>query len=286
MRTPDTPLVVVGVIGTAAGLAAVRLGAREAVARNAELRVVHAFTWPDRRYGREPQGYAPARSEAARIVERAIATARRSVPGVRVRGLVVDGPTVRVLVQQSRAATLLVLGDDDLSVAPRAPIDSILVQAVSRAFCPTLVARGPRPPGGPLLAGVDGSAASLLALRFAADEAARRAVAVDVVHVVERPGAEEEGRRLLDEAVAAVPQLKRPRPRLLIGDPARALVRASQRSRMVLVGPRGRGGAALLGPVAQQLLRRGACPTLFVHGITAQGRCSAGTVPTAGALAS
>jgi hypothetical protein len=54
---------------------------------------------------------------------------------------------------------------------------------------------------------------------------------------------------------------------------------------MVLVGPRGSGGSVLLGPVAQTLLRRGACPTLFVHGITATGHCSAGTVPSAGALA-
>jgi nucleotide-binding universal stress UspA family protein len=162
----------------------------------------------------------------------------------------------------------------------------VLVQAVSRAFCPTVVARGPRPPGGPLLAAVDGSPASMLALRFAADEAARRTVPVEVAHVVECPGGEEAGQRLLDEAVAAVPHLQRARKRLFIGDPARALVRASQRARMVLVGPRGKDGAALLGPVAQELLRRGACPTLFVHGITAQGRVSVGTVPTAGALAS
>jgi hypothetical protein len=53
----------------------------------------------------------------------------------------------------------------------------------------------------------------------------------------------------------------------------------------VLVGPRGSDGATLLGPVAQQLLRRGACPTLFVHGITATRHWSVGTVPSAGALA-
>jgi nucleotide-binding universal stress UspA family protein len=46
-------------------------------------------------------------------------------------------------------------------------------------------------------------------------------------------------------------------------------VRASRKARMVLVGPRGRDGATLLGPVAQELLRHGACPTLFVHGTTA-----------------
>jgi nucleotide-binding universal stress UspA family protein len=284
MRTPEAPPVVVGVNGTAAGLTAVRLAAREAVARDLELRVVHAFTWPDPRFG-GGQGYAAARREASLIVDRAVASAQRSTPGVRVRGQVVDGLPARVLVQQSRAATMLVLGDEVPAGAPGTPIDSVLLQTVSRAFCPTVVARGQRPPGGPLLAAVDGSETSLLTLRFAADESARRPVEIEVVHVVERPGAEEAGLRLLEDAVAAVPELRGARRRLLIGDPAAALVRASRRARMVLAGPRGRDGAALLGPVAQQLLRRGACPTLFVHGITAAGRCSAGTVPSAGALA-
>jgi nucleotide-binding universal stress UspA family protein len=66
-----------------------------------------------------------------------------------------------------------------------------------------------------------------------------------------------------------VPELRDARKRLLIGDPAGALVRASRKSRMVLIGPRGVDGAALLGPVAQELLRHSACPTLFVHGTTA-----------------
>ncbi len=44
MRIPDTAPVVVGVTGSSAGLAAVRLAAREAVSRGRPLRVVHAFT--------------------------------------------------------------------------------------------------------------------------------------------------------------------------------------------------------------------------------------------------
>jgi hypothetical protein len=51
------------------------------------------------------------------------------------------------------------------------------------------------------------------------------------------------------------------------------------------VGPRGHDGAALLGPVAHELLRHGACPTVFVHGTTAEERQPAGTVPGARALA-
>jgi nucleotide-binding universal stress UspA family protein len=287
MQIPGAAPVVVGVNGTAAGLAAVRLGAREAVARGRELRVVHVFAWPNKHLGTQELGYAAARRAAADMVEQALTTARRSTPRVHVSGLLVDGPPVRVLLQLSRAAELIILGDDDMATAPCLPMDSVLVQVVSRARCPVIVARGMRPPCGPLLAAVDGSSASLLALRHAVADAARLSVAVEVAHVVERAGgdAERVGWRVLAEALAGVPELPRARPRLLVGDPGSALVRASWHARMVIVGPRGHDGAALLGPVAEELLRRGACPTVFVHGTTAEERQSAGTVPQAGALA-
>jgi nucleotide-binding universal stress UspA family protein len=239
------------------------------MARERKLRVVHAFTWPDDRAGQPPQGYAHARRDASKIIERAVAAAQRSTPGVQVCGALVDGLPIRVLLQQSRTADLLVLGDDDLALTGQLPPDSVLLQAVSRSFCPTVVARGPRPPSGPLLAAVDGSPDSLEALRFAAVEATRRAVPIEVAHVINRSGAEDRGRAVLDAAVAAVPELRNARKRLLIGDPATALVSASRKARMVLAGPRGIDHAPLLGPVAHELLRRGACPTLFVHGTTA-----------------
>jgi nucleotide-binding universal stress UspA family protein len=286
MRIPGVAPVVVGVNGTPAGLAAVRLGAREAVARHVELRVLHAFTWAGPPHTAGSQAYAPARRDAARVVQQAVAAAQRSTPGVRVTGQLVDGLPTRVLVQQSRTAELVILGDDDMATTPRVPIDSVLLQTVSRAWCPVLVARGLRPPVGPLLAAVDGSGASLLALLYATAEARRRGVPVEVVHVVERAGVDSEkaGRAILDAAVAAVPELPRTRTRLLVGDPASALIRLSRQARMVIVGPRGQDGAVLLGPVAQELLRRCACPTVFVHRASADRPCSAGPVPAAGTL--
>jgi nucleotide-binding universal stress UspA family protein len=286
MQIPGEAPVVVGVNGTAAGLAAVRLAAREAVARGRELRVVHAFTWPRR--GAAELEYAPARHAAARIVDQAVTTARRSTPGAHVSGILVDGLASRVLLQLSRSAELIVVGDDNLSTVARLPLDSVLMQVVSRSWCPVVVARGLRPPVGPLLAAVDGSPESRLALRYAAAEAQRRGVDVEVVHVIEKAGgdAENAGRRLLTDALTAVPELTEARMRLLIGDTANALIRASRHARMIIVGPRGQDGAALLGPVAQELLRRCACPTVFVHGTTADDGWSTGTVPSAGTMAS
>ncbi len=264
MRIPTSSPVVVGVNGTAAGLAAVRLGAREAVSRGRQLRIVHAFTWP----GSEMAGYDDARQTASRILEEATATAQRSTPGVRVDPQLVDGPPDRVLIQLSRTAEMVVLGDDDIGSTPWLPAASVLAQTAGRAFCPVVVARGPRPMAGPVVAAVDGSPWSVQALRHAAIEARRLGVIVEAVLVVENLGlrAEDQARRVLAGAVSAVPELGRSRTRLLTGDPGPALVRASTRARMIVLGPRGTHGSAMLGSVARRLLHRGACPTVFVHG--------------------
>jgi nucleotide-binding universal stress UspA family protein len=252
LRIPTTSPVVVGVNGTAASSAAVRLGAREAVSRGRLLRIVHAFTWA---------GEDQSRRAAEQLLDEAAATAQRSTPGVRVDPQLVDGPADRVLIQLSRTAELVVLGN-------ALPVSPTLVQITARAFCPVAVARGPRPPSGPVLAAVDGSPWSVQGLRLAALEARRRGVSVEAVHVLTRAGyrAEDEGRAILAAAIAAVPELRRARSRLLTGTPGPALARASSRARILVLGPRGTSGAALLGSVARHLLHQGACPTVFVHG--------------------
>jgi nucleotide-binding universal stress UspA family protein len=286
MRMPGPAPIVVGVNGTASGLAAARLGAREAMARGRPLRILHVFSWPGHQGTDDSPDWASARHDAGRIVAEAVATASRTVPGVHVEGLLSDGLPVRELLRQSRTADLIVLGDDDIALSGRLPLDSVLVQTVGRARCPVVVARGNRPPAGPLLAAVDGSPSSMLALRLAAAEAGRRGVPVEVVHVVTRADEQEAGRRLLESAVAAVPGLRHAPTRLLVGDAAPILIHASHRAGMMIVGPRGAGGGSLLGEVAHQLLLRCACPTVFVHGTPAGERSSAGTVPSAGALMS
>lgn len=290
MRIPSRSPVVVGVNGTAASLAAVRLAAREAVSRGRQLRVVHAFTWPNTLSPDPPGGpvtdldaqYDEARRSASQILEQAIATAKRSTPGVRVTGQLVDGPADRVLLQLSRTAELVVLGDDDLATTSWLPVTSVLVQTAARAFCPVVIARGPRPPAGSILAAVDGSSWSVQGLRHAAAEARRQGTTVEVAHVLAHAGdrAEEQGRQILAAAVAAVPELGRSRTRLLTGAPGPALVRASGQARMITLGPRGTRGAGLLGSVAREVLHRAACPTVFVHGSAlpaprAPGRSSA-----------
>jgi nucleotide-binding universal stress UspA family protein len=329
--------VVVGVNGTAAGLAAVRLAARESVARGRPLRVVHAFTWPsyDASAGGVP--YDLLRRRATEVLARAVTTATRSAPAARVTGHLVDGPPTRVLLQHSRTADLLVLGDDDPGATIRLPTESVVVQVVARSRCPVLLARGVGMPDGAIVVGVDGSPAADLALRYATAEAVRRHAGMDVLHVLEptdgsgapeaamagRPGRDAARARagLVDGApVQGIPAQRGPeqgspaqrgpeqgspaqrgpeqgspaqrgpeqpgpeqsgagpartahlvRAHLLTGDPATMLARASTRARLLVIGPSGTDGrfGTLLGAVAQTVLRRSACPTVFVHGVRA-----------------
>src|SRR3954451_19030373 len=194
--------VVVGVTGTSASLAAVRLAAREAVSRGSQLKVVHAFTWPSHGPPGAGMDYDAARQAASQVVEEAVLTAQRSTPGVRVTGQLVDGLPDRVLLRLSRSAVLLVVGDDDLATLPWLPPASVLVQTVARSWCPVMVARGPRPPRGAVIAAVDGSPNGMHALRYAVAETHRRRSALEVVHVVREYGGrhEEQGRLVLAEA--------------------------------------------------------------------------------------
>jgi nucleotide-binding universal stress UspA family protein len=266
--------VVVGVTGTSAGLAAARLAAREAVSRGCQLRVIHAFTWPSPGLPGAGLDYDRARRAASQVVEEAVASAKRSTPRVQVAGQLVDGLPDRVLLRLSRSAELIVLGDDDLATTPWLPPTSVLVQTVARSFCPVLVARGPRPPSGVVMAAVDGSASGILALRHAAAEGRRRKIGVEVVHVVKEYAGrhEERGRQILADALAAVPELTRFRTRVLAGEPGPTLVHASSRARVIVLGPRGTRGTGLLGAVAREVLHRAASPTIFVHGRAVPGQ--------------
>ena len=265
-----------GVDGTAAGLAAVRLAAREAFSRRCVLKLVHAFTWPDPRLASDGADYATARRSAARVVEEAVVTAQRSTPGVDVRGQLVDGPPGRVLLALSRSTALLVLGGDGLPSSGRLPASSVLTEVLTRAWCPVAVARGPRPPCGPVLAAIDGSACSELVMRFAADESRRRGSPLHAVHVMAGAGPEAEAaaRQVLDRALAAVPDHPGVRGRVLTGSPPHALVRAADIAGMIVIGPTGRErpGAGRLGSVAGEVLCRAGSPVVLVHGPRIPGR--------------
>ena len=144
----------------------------------------------------------------------------------------------------------------------------------------------------PIVVGVDGSDASRAALRWAVEEARLRFSPLVAVHAwsfipaqpIGDPGllavpagdiagqldAESAAaRETLAEAVAAAladdPGLEIEQ-RLVEGDPAEALVDASESADLVVVGSHGRSGlrAALLGSVSRHVASHAACPVVVV----------------------
>lgn len=128
---------------------------------------------------------------------------------------------------------------------------------------------------GPVVVGVDGSADSVGALRWAADEARRHARELHVVHVL-RPGAppDEASRGLAGDAAAeAIRWLPGVCATAVTdtGDPVEVLRRRSRAARLVVTGSHGSGGVdgkvggKPVGAVAEALCTRASCPVLIVQ---------------------
>lgn len=252
--------VVVGVDGSASSLAAVRLAAREASLRASPLRVVHCFVWPTY----QVPNYGDLRRDAQRLLAQATATASTLAPDIPVSGHVVDGEAGAVLRAESREAALTVLGSSDPAHRPAAA-DSVVVYVAAHTTCPVMVAHPARQPHGPILVGVDGSADSAAAMRFALFEAAGRQT--DVVAVfVERDDDGEDGP--LPDALALAQQAAGPvkvQQRWVGGRPGEALVNESATGQLIVVGARGHL-RMLLGTVSFTLLRNAYCPVAVVRG--------------------
>jgi nucleotide-binding universal stress UspA family protein len=288
-ETTSAGSVVVGVDGSASALAAVGLAATEATLRGRPLRVVHAFIWPYLRVSLEPSPVGPPegglRHEAERVVAEAVAKATAAAPGIPVHGEVVTGTAAAVLRECSRTAALVVIGDRGLGGLTGLLIGSVAVELAAHASGPVLVARAAADPAAPVLLGVDGSPANEPAVGFAFEEAALRGVPLVAVHawthpvttypgdmlplVYDVPAVETEEARVLAEALAGwsdkYPDVE-VRQRLVRRGSRRALIEASRRAQLAVVGTRGHGGFAglLLGSVSQALLHHAACPVAVV----------------------
>jgi nucleotide-binding universal stress UspA family protein len=251
--------VVVGVDGSASSLVAARLAAQEAVLRDGRLRVVHGFLWPPY----PMPNYAYLRRDAEQIVSQAVATATSLAPRTLVSGHVIDGEPGAVLRMECRAAALVVLGPSD-PAHHRAALDSVVEHVAARSRCPVMVAHLMRQIGGPVVVGVDGSADSAAAVRFAAFEAAARDTDLVAVHV---EGGEGDADGPLAEALAEARRVAgsvKVQQRWIHGDPRVALVNESASAQLVVVGARGHY-RTLLGTVSYALLRNAHCPAAIVR---------------------
>ncbi|MGS2644674.1 universal stress protein [Streptosporangium sp. G12] len=276
-------MIVVGVDGSQAALAAVGWAAREAAARGSALSIVHAMpAWPLE--VSEEDRYAEVgrwmREGAATMLDAALERARQEDPRVAAQPRLLGGDPRAVLIETTADAELLVVGNHGLGGFAGMLLGSVALGVTGRATCPVAVVRDPATGQGAeeVVVGVDGSAAGADALGFAFAEASLRGAGLRAVHAWSRPiagggplalrAAEETAeaeRRLLAEALAGwserYPDVK-VTEQLEHGHPALVLAEASAHVGLLVVGSRGRGDLTglLLGSVSHSLLHHAACP--------------------------
>ncbi|MEU7817820.1 universal stress protein [Pseudonocardia sp. NPDC049154] len=291
-RTAGGP-VVVGVDESDSARDAVRWAAAEAAHRGAPLRLVAAFApIPAGHVGNPGLGtsYRRVMTEGARaVLTSAAELAAQVAPGVATEAELRTGFPVPVLLDESERAVLTVVGSRGLGGFTGLLVGSVAVALAARGGSPVTVVRGDAGDGDaaegdrPVVVGVDGSPTSESALALAYEEAALRSAPLVAVHtwlddmlepalapVIDWAALEAEESALLAQRLAGWSE-KYPDVevrRLVVRDrPARALVAESAGAALVVVGSRGRGGAAglLLGSVSHALLQHAHCPVLVAR---------------------
>ena len=142
--------IVVGVDGSDASNEALRWASQEALLRSASLVAVHAWSFvPPQPIGDPgmlamPAGDLPgqlsAESEAAQIgLDNAVAEVLGADPAVDIERKLVEGDAGEVLVAESRAAELVVVGSHGRTGFKAALLGSVSRHVVDHAACPVVV---------------------------------------------------------------------------------------------------------------------------------------------------
>jgi nucleotide-binding universal stress UspA family protein len=280
--------VVAGVDGSADAGLAVELAAWEADRRHATLRLVCGFrpvyvcgmatiVQDLDRQVRDLNDLLIA--ESARVAGR--------YPELPVATEVVQGAPARVLVDESAAAQLVVVGSRGLGGFASLLLGSVSAQVAAHAKAPVIVMRPPAtrgsrdiPGAGPVVVGVDGSTGSPAAVEFAFEEAAARGTGLVAVYAwgvtpydagADDPRAEQQAAdTALADALAAwqdkypeVPVSHRAIHSLV---PVHTILDQSTGAGLIVVAPRGGGFAGLpLGSIGDGLVRHANAPVAVVH---------------------
>jgi nucleotide-binding universal stress UspA family protein len=275
----DHTEILVGFDGSPDAHAALEWAVREAASRHLRLRVL--YVQPDLSgwdAAAATMSGAPVLSttmpdEGDSILAAAVRTAEAA--GVPVSAVSMTGPTAGVLVEQSQRADLVVIGSRGLGSVTSAVLGSTVSHVASHARCPVAVIQSQGVADGPVVVGVDGSAESEELVGWAFDHASRHRLPLEVLHAyaipvypgvvpyvppVEITQATSEFEQRVTREVLAGWQEKYPDVQVtatvLHGRPAPALVEASARASLTVVGSHGRGAflGMLLGSTSQSLL--------------------------------
>jgi nucleotide-binding universal stress UspA family protein len=236
--------VVVGVDGSAASLVAARFAAAEAARRRLALRVICTYPPPPARIPTAAERWQP-HADAHRIGLDLTGEIRAAHPGLAVDLVEGGGELAGTLVDQSRVASLVVVGaDDDAGLVGR----SAATRVAGYAVCPTLVVRA-APADKPVLLALDGTDRDTAVVAVAFEEASSRDVPLHAVQI---------GDSSPETSITMTWAEKHPDVAVTyLSRPVDDLVDMSAAACLVVVA---RGGAS------HTLVHHAACPVLVVPG--------------------
>jgi nucleotide-binding universal stress UspA family protein len=281
--------VVVGYDGSAPSRTALRYAVAQARLRTAPVRVLAVFdyNWHGARFGGVEALEQTGRQRVQTMVDEAVAEIRATAPDVAIYGKALLGSPGPTLLDASRSAALVVVGNRGHGGFGGLMLGSVGQHVATHAHCPVIVVRGTvDTTTGPVVVGSDGSECGERALGAAFEEAARRGARLIAIRAYQQPvpfgvmamGTEsfdpDDLKKVESEALAdSVRPWREKYPDVQVetlvalGSAGRVLVDVSSSAGLVVVGSRGHGAivGALLGSVGLQLVHHADCPVLIVR---------------------
>lgn len=281
--------ILVGVDGSVESDAAIRWATREAMMRDAPITLMHVVApvpdWPTP--SRQAEIAEAWEKNARHVIEQArktvfVTAGESGSPDLRTE--VVYSTVVPTLIDASRQARMIVMGNRGMGALGRFLLGSVSSGLVRHGHCPVTIIHADEAAAddtAPVLVGVDGSLASEGAIELAFDEASRRGVDLVALHAWSDVGVfpilgmdwreyEAQGAEILAERLAGwqeqYPDVRVQR-RLTCDKPAHWLIEESQDAQLVVVGSHGRGGfpGMLLGSVSSALAQSAKAPLIIVR---------------------
>ncbi|TMQ87481.1 universal stress protein [Actinomadura soli] len=283
----DSRHVLVGFDGSPAAERALRWAATEASLRGVPLQMCHAWNWPYPQRPEDRDAVQIVRRMGALTLDDGVQLARKAVPGLDVRPVLLKGTPPGALLAASADAALIVVGARGTGGFHRLPLGSTAVHVPAHADRPVVVvpAHERARTAKKIVVGIDGSPASEAALRLALREARLRDASVTLVCAwwdpATLPGPDRlpftDPQVVKEQAKARFTSAVGPclvdypdvavEDRFVMQRAHRVLIDNARDAMLLVVGDRGIGSSptTLLGAVTRAVLHEAPCPVAIAH---------------------